>query len=96
MAKNPANIALYPPTPARNLCGGYCTLADAREMGYTESGEIRRQAGYVSRRGDIEKSIVYIAGRGKKQGQFYYLAPCFDSTRYCLRVYLAKNGGAAT
>ena len=94
MAKNPANIALYPPTPARNLCGGYCTLADAREMGYTESGEKTKQSGYISRRGDIENSIVYIAGKGKRSGQLYYLAPAYDSTFYCWRVWLTKRGAA--
>lgn len=92
MAKNPANTALYPPTPARNLCGGYCTLQDAREMGFTETGERTRQAGYVSRKGNPELSIIYIAGKGRRQGQFYYLAPCLNSTRYCWRVYIARGG----
>ena len=93
MAKNPANTALYPPKPARNICSGLLTLAEARKYGYTESGELTRQAGYVSRKGNPEQSIVYIAGKGKRQGQFYYLAPCYDTTRYCLRVWLKKEGG---
>ena len=87
---------LYPPKVARDLFGNRLTLETAREYGYTESGERTKQSEYVSRRGDIEKSLVYIAGKGRRAGQFYYLAPCYDSTLYCWRVYLKKTGGAAT
>ena len=94
MAKNPGNSALYPPRPARDIFGDWLTLAAAREMGLTESGEKTKQNGYVSRRGDIENSIVYIAGKGKRYGQLYYLAPAYDSTFYCWRVWLTKRGAA--
>ena len=93
MARNPANAALYPPRPARDLCGNWLTLENARDMGLTETGEKTRQAGYCTRRGDREKSIVFIAGKGKRAGQLYDLAPCFDTTRYCYRVWLKKAGG---
>ena len=92
MAKNPSAAALYPPQPARDCFGNWLTLAAAREMGLNESGEKTKQSGYVSRRGDIENSIVYIAGKGKRAGQLYYLAPAYDSTLYCWRVYLVKRG----
>ena len=92
MSKNPATCALYPPRPALDIGGSWLTLAAAREDGYTESGERTKQAGYVSRRGDIEKSVVFIAGKGKRSGQLYYLAPAYDSTLYCWRVYLVKRG----
>ena len=94
MAKNPATGALYPPRPARDIGGDWLTLAAAREDGYTESGEKTKQAGYVSRRGDPEKSVVFIAGKGKRSGQLYYLAPAYDSTFYCWRVWLTKRGAA--
>lgn len=94
MAKNPANTALYPPTPARNIYGDLLTLAEARQYGYSETGEKTVQTGYISRRGDIEKSLVYIAGKGKRSGQFYYLAPNYDSTLCSWRVYIAKGGKA--
>ena len=92
MSKNAATCALYPPRPALDIGGSWLTLAAAREDGYTESCERTKQAGYVSRRGDIEKSVVFIAGKGKRSGQLYYLAPAYDSTLYCWRVYLAKGG----
>ena len=94
MSKNPATCALYPPRPAFDIGGSWLTLAAAREDGYTESGEKTKQAGYVSRRGDIENSVVYIAGKGKRSGQLYYLAPAYDSTFYCWRVWLTKRGAA--
>ena len=94
MAKNPANTALYPPRPALDIGGNWLTLAAAREDGYAESGERTKQSGYCSRTGNPDFSIVYIAGKGKRAGQLYYLAPCFDSTFYCYRVWLTKRGGA--
>jgi len=78
---------------ARNICGGILTLAEARRYGYSETGEVTSEAGYVTRKGNRENSVVYIAGKGKRQGQFYYLAPRFDTTRYCNRVYIARGGG---
>lgn len=81
---------LYPPKMAHDDDGKILNLRQAREMGYTESGERTKQSEYVSRRDDIELSIVYVAGKGKRSGQLYYLAPCYDSTFYCWRVYLVK------
>lgn len=82
---------IYSKTYASNLCGQPLNLRDAREMGFTETGEMTREVGYVSRRGNPDFSIVYIAGKGKRAGQFYYLAPCYDTTRYCWRVYIARR-----
>ena len=81
----------YPLTMARDINGSILNLEGARDMGYTESGDKTKQAGYVTRRGDREKSIVYIAGKGRRAGQLYYLAPCFESSLYCWRVYLEKR-----
>ena len=78
---------------ARNICGGILTLAEARDYGYAETGEVTSEAGYVTRKGNRENSVVYIAGKGKRAGQFYYLAPRFDTTRYCWRVYIARREG---
>lgn len=87
---------LYSKRVARNLCGEWLTLAEAREYGFSETGEKSLEAGYVSRRGNIENSIVYIAGKGRRAGQFYYLAPNYETTRYCWRVYIARGGQRAT
>ena len=84
--------SLYPPRPALDREGKPLTLAAARAEGYTETGELSRQSGYISRRADIEQSAVYIAGKGSRAGQFYYLAPCRESTRFSWRVYLGKGG----
>jgi len=66
------------------------TLRDYQSMGYVLSDDITYQSGYVSRKADMSKQIVYEA-KGSRKGQFYVLAPCFKSTRYCYRQYLKKG-----
>ena len=66
------------------------TLDDYLDMGYHLDGGMTYQSGYVSRKVDIGKQIVYEA-KGKRKGQFYILEPCFTSTRYCFRHYLTKH-----
>lgn len=66
------------------------TLNDYLNMGYHLDGGMTYQNGYVSRKVDIGKQIVYEA-KGKRKGQFYILEPCFTSSRYCFRHYLTKH-----
>lgn len=42
------------------------------------------QRGYVSRKTDLSKQPILKGRKGE-----YILAPCFDTTRYCKRLYLA-------
>lgn len=62
-------------------------LSQATEAGY-KLGDYRRQRGYVSRKPANDRA-VFVAG-GNRAGELYYLAPCFDSSQYCWRVYLYK------
>lgn len=69
------------------------TFADAVKAGYIKSGEIMLQVGYISRVKFNENTApVYRAGKGKRAGQLFYLAPNSVSTRFCKRVYLKKAG----
>jgi len=65
------------------------TLNDALAAGY-KRGDMKYQRGYVSRKSDIGKSPVHVAG-GRRAGELYFLLPCYDSTIYCMRQYLRKN-----
>lgn len=64
------------------------------KKGYMPSGDITKQPGYVSRKipsnAEMLDLPVYIAGRGKRQGEFFVLMPNFHSTRFCYRVYLRR------
>lgn len=73
----------------------YDTLAEARAAGYSETGETSLQVGYIRRGADVENAPVYIAGRGAQAGKLFYFANNPKSTRYCIRVYLGKDGGKA-
>ena len=81
-----------------NCKTAFMSIQEARRAGYTESGECSYQSGYISRREEgrrAEDNRVYVAGKGKQAGKLFYLMPAYNSTRYCLRVYLEKNGGGA-
>lgn len=71
------------------------TLAEARAAGYSETGEKMLQVGYIIRGTDYNSAPVYIAGKGKQAGKLFYLHHNPLSTRYCIRVYLGKDGGKA-
>jgi len=62
-------------------------LSQAIEAGY-KIADSSRQRGYVSRKPATDRA-VFVAG-GNRAGELYYLAPCFDSTKYCYRQYLSK------
>ena len=65
------------------------TVRELLNKGYSE-GDTAYQRGYVSRRNfEPGNQEVYQAG-GSRKGQYYYLAPCYHSTKYCVRCYLFK------
>ena len=65
------------------------TLKEAIANGY-KIGDRKMQRGYVSRKIPNCTDIpVFVAG-GRRKNEFYYLAPCWNSTRYCYRQYLHK------
>ena len=64
------------------------TYGEAREMGYRVTS-VKYQRGYVSRKTDTDEQTVYKAG-GHRNGQLYFLAPCFKSTQYCYRMYISR------
>lgn len=64
------------------------TYADAIRAGYRPAGTAY-QSGYVSRRCDTNAQPVQI-GKGSRAGQLYVLLPCWQSSRYCIRQYLAR------
>lgn len=68
------------------------TVKDLIKQGYHFS-DVKLQRGYVSRKTDIGQSEVMQAG-GSRKGQFYVLAPCFRSTRYCYRQYFVRGVSA--
>ena len=50
----------------------------------------KMQNGYVSRTDGHEEflnRIIYEAS-GKRKGEYFYLAPCYSSSRYCYRIYI--------
>lgn len=54
-------------------------------------GDIKKQRGYVSRKLTcIGDNPVYSVTSGKRKGEVFVLYPSYNSTRYCLRVYLTK------
>lgn len=66
------------------------TYSEALDMGYKET-ETKRMRGYVSRRSYNQlEAPIHIAG-GRRLGQLYYMSPAYDSTRYCLRHYMARD-----
>jgi len=67
------------------------TLSEALAAGYVR-GDMKYQRGYVSRRADIGKSPVHVAG-GRRKGELYVLLPSWRSSIYCMRQYLYKKEG---
>ena len=65
------------------------TVKEMLDNGYRFS-DVTFQRGYVSRKTDIEQSEVMQAG-GSRKGQFYVLAHCYYSSRYCYRQYLVRR-----
>lgn len=63
-------------------------LREALDNGY-KMADMKFQLGYVSRKVNREEQKVHVAC-GKRKGQLYVLVPCFESTRYCYRLYLEK------
>lgn len=67
------------------------TVKEANKQGWERNGYTAYQRGYVSRKNfDAESAEVYDAG-GRLKGWKYYLAPTWNSTQFCLRVYLSKE-----
>lgn len=66
------------------------TLKDALENGYIIT-EWKYQGGYVSRKVDGLQQPVLIAG-ARRKGQMYVLLPAYNTTRFCYRAYLGKDG----
>ncbi len=68
------------------------TLRAYLNAGYTlESGEVTKQAGYLSRKLEGSEFLdqpVYIVEKGRRAGRVFILRPSWRSTRYCYRVYL--------
>ncbi len=65
------------------------TYKEALENGYKDAG-FTYQRGYISRRKfDLATAECHEAG-GRRKGQLYVLCPCYNSSKYCLRMYLAK------
>lgn len=64
------------------------TYKQALEAGYKRADQ-KYQRGYVSRKTNIENQNVFTAG-GSRKNQKYILLPCYSSTQYCIRQYLAK------
>lgn len=65
------------------------TLNDYLDAGY-HLADMEYQRGYVSRRVDIGKQPVLVAG-GRRAGELYILEPCYTSSRFCFRHYLVKK-----
>lgn len=65
------------------------TFKEAKEQGYYVD-DVRLERGYVSRRVNVDEQLVLEAG-GRRKGETYVSAPCFESTRYKYRYYLTKK-----
>lgn len=63
------------------------TYKEAKAKGYRD-GRRAYQRGYVSRKVDIDDQPVLKSGAG----ELYVLLPNWDSTQYCIRQYLTKEG----
>ena len=64
------------------------TYQDAINQGYKDADR-KYQRGYISRKVDQMAQQVRTAS-GSRAGEMYVLLPCWDSTQYCIRQYLAK------
>lgn len=66
------------------------TYKDFVDNGFYPSGDVTMQRGYTRRKEPIMDKDVYLVERGPHSGQVFILMPSYESTRYCLRVYLTK------
>ena len=68
------------------------TLKEFYDRGYRRVEATSYQKGYVSRKPEFQNpaAIPIYRGRGSRNGQYFYLSPLYNSTRYCLRVYISK------
>lgn len=69
------------------------TLKDMIAKGYSATGDMRKQNGYISRKRSTEEFMnqpVYLVERGRMTGNMFILMPSQSSTRFCWRVYLEK------
>lgn len=65
------------------------TVKELKAHGYVET-DSTYQRGYIRRRGyDEDAQQVRTAG-GSRKGQYYYLAPAYQTSQYCIRRYMAK------
>lgn len=66
------------------------TFGEALSLGYKKA-DMQYQLGYVRRRNfDLNEARLHVAG-GHRKGELYALAPCYNTSRFCLRVYLKKE-----
>ena len=66
------------------------TVRELRAEGYKEVFK-KTEKGYKSRKCfNPDNQVIRVAG-GFRKGMYYYLAPNWDSSRYCYRVYMAKE-----
>jgi hypothetical protein len=65
------------------------TLGEIKAAGYVHR-DTKWTRGYVSRKKIITDYTLVHEGKGSRQGQYYYDAPSWQSTRYCNRVYWSK------
>jgi len=64
-------------------------MQEAVAAGYIMS-DAKWERGYVSRKSDIAKATVQVAG-GSRKGELFVIMPSWDSTQYCVRQYLTKG-----
>lgn len=65
------------------------TVAEALKLGYRETDQ-KYERGYISRRDWSRESSPLHLAKGNRRGELYYYAPAYNTTRYCVRVYLVK------
>lgn len=65
------------------------TYKEAIEQGYRD-GDCMYTIGYISRKTDILKQPVKMAG-GRRKGQLYVDIPAWQTTKYHIRQYLVEK-----
>lgn len=69
------------------------TWREAKAMGW-KIYDMKLYSGYISRHTDINDQILVVAG-GRRQGEVYFEAPNWESTRYgIIRCYVRPGKGA--
>lgn len=66
------------------------TVADAFALGYRPYDQ-KYQRGYVSRVTWNESDAEVLTAGGNRKGELYFLAPAWETSNYCYRVYLRKE-----